>query len=350
MELVEKAKAHNDHEEKDIRRLTQQLAAARLKLKGVQDLYTKAENELATANKVVEMFEATRGQFDDKPLKRDKHSKDAHATGLIVACDWHAEETVDPKTINNENAFNIHIAEQRIHQLWQKALLLIDNVRGLTRMDDLVLALLGDHIGGHIHDELAETNCMSPFEATYWVQNQIRHGIRLLKDKSKCKRIRIVCCSGNHGRDTKKQRVGTREKHSYEWFAYKNIADHFANDPVVQFQIADGVLSYVNIEGRDVRLTHGDAFKFQGGIGGLSVPVNRKISQWDKTRRAYHTFFGHWHQYGHYGTATACPTLKGYDAFSEWIGAAKESPAQLFAVFDSRRGLTREELIFVDKD
>lgn len=338
----------NAHEERDIRRLNQKLAAAKEQLRGLQKRYTEAEDELATANAALQLFTATRGEFDDHPLKRPKHTKDAHGTALIVATDWHSEEHVDPKTINHENEFNLDIAKRRTDQLWNKALLLTDNARHLTKVDELVLALLGDHIGGHIHEELAESNFLSPLEATRWVQNEIYHGIRLLKDRGRFKRIRVICCSGNHGRDTPKKRIATREKHSYEWFAYMNVADRFARDTAVQFQIADGILNYVNIEGRLVRFTHGDAINFGGGVGGLSIPASRKISKWDQTKKAYRTFFGHWHQYIHTGNFTCCPTLKGYDAFSEWIGAAKEDPAQLFAIFDSRRGLTREELIFVE--
>jgi hypothetical protein len=116
---------------------------------------------------------------------------------------------------------------------------------------------------------------------------------------------------------------------------------------VVQFQIADGVLNYITIENRLIRITHGDAIQYGGGVGGLTVPASKKISRWDATRKAYRTYFGHWHQYLHTNNFTSVPTLKGFDAFSEWIGASKEEPAQLFSVFDSKRGLTREELIFV---
>ena len=44
---------------------------------------------------------------------------DAEATFVAVASDWHVEETVEGKTINGLNEFNLDIAEQRLNRFWQ---------------------------------------------------------------------------------------------------------------------------------------------------------------------------------------------------------------------------------------
>ena len=349
MAVIDKLKKLPDAADvKRILDLERKLAAAQGNLAGLKARYDASENDLAIAQKTIELFTATRGDFEDRQLKNPKHTKDATGTAGIIATDWHAEERVDPKTINYENEFNLEIAERRIERLWDRAILLTESARQLTRIDECFVGLLGDMIGGHIHEELAETNFLSPVKATYWVQNKLYDGLRRIKAHGKFKRVRVLGCSGNHGRDTKKTRVATREAHSYEWLAFQNVADRLSGDKTFEFQIADGVLSYATIENRLVRFTHGDAINFGGGVGGLGIPANKKIQKWDQTRKAYHTYFGHWHQYLRQGNFTACPTLKGYDAFSEWIGAAKEDPAQLFFVFDSQRGLVREEKIFVE--
>ena len=46
-------------------------------------------------------------QLDDVEAK--KENKKHEATAVIVASDWHIDETVDPKTVNGINKFNILI-------------------------------------------------------------------------------------------------------------------------------------------------------------------------------------------------------------------------------------------------
>lgn len=333
----------------EVRKLERQLAAARQEVDGLRSKYRAQEDDLLALEKTVELFTATRGETRSVAARRMPSSKrTGTATAVVVATDWHAEETVDPKTIGGQNAFNLEIAERRVGQLWEKAILLTEASRHLSKIDECVLACLGDLIGGHIHDELLETNALTPIEAVLWVQQRLVEGIGKLLQLGNFRRIRVACLSGNHGRDTKKQRVSTRERHSYEWLAYHNVREHFRDNPRVEFQIADGILNYVDIEGWLVRFTHGDSFKFQGGVGGLTIPAIKRVMRWNETRKAYLTMFGHWHQHLAGQGFIACPTLKGYDAYSEWIGAPKEPPAQLFAVIDRERGLTEQKPIFVE--
>lgn len=347
--LLEQAREQpDDASHRAIRKLEQQLASVKAHAAGIQSRYHATLNDLATAEKTLELFTATRGEVVEREFNKRQHKKSGSATAIIVATDWHAEERVDPETINHENEFNLSIAEKRVRQLWDKALLLTEASRNLSNIDECVLAVLGDLMGGHIHEELAESNFLSPVEAVLWIQQQVHDGIQYLRKHGGFKRIRIPCCSGNHGRDTKKIRIATREKHSYEWLAYQNVASYFKSDPKVKFQIADGILNYVDVDGWLVRFTHGDSIKFGGGVGGLSVPANKKIHKWDQTLKAYLTIFGHFHQHLRQSNFICCPTLKGYDTFSEWIGAAKEEPAQLFCVMDSKRGLVEEKKIFVE--
>lgn len=332
---------------KQIRGLEQQLAQAKSNLTGYKAKYQQAENDLAIANKTVELFTATDGEFSREKLERSKASRGGEATAIVVATDWHYEETVDPKTVNGENKFNRTIADRRIKQLWEKVILLTESERKLARIDHCLLAGLGDFIGGHIHEELAESNSLTPCEAIIEIQDRLMDGIRYLKKYGGFKTIDVRFMSGNHGRDTKKQRIATREKHSYEWIAFKTI-QRYINLPGVTVTVADGILMYVDVMGWLIRLTHGDTIKYGGGVGGLTIPATKKVMRWNETRHAYLTFFGHFHQmlqgFGFY----ACPTLKGYDPFSVSIGAPKEPPSQLFGVLDRKRGLTVAKRIFVE--
>jgi hypothetical protein len=329
--------------------LERRLARSQQENKGLKDRYTLLSNDLAIVEQSLELFTATRGDNSTRRIPRDKRARSGSATAIFGVCDWHAEETVEPKTIGGKNKFNLKIAEARIERLWQKAIHLTDGARHLSNIDECLIAVLGDLIGGHIHDELMESNSLTPLQAARWVQHRLMEGIRFIVEHGQFKRIRIRACSGNHGRDTKKTRIATREKHSYEWFAYMNVKDWCAEKyPQIEFEVADGLLMMVDVEGHLIRLTHGDSIKYGGGVGGLTVPANKKVSRWNSSKPAYLTLFGHFHQHLATRDFICCPTLKGYDTFSEFIGAGYEPPGQLFAVIDKDRGLTEEKVIFVE--
>lgn len=346
--LIDQVQSENPDDAKRIRTLEAKLAQAQGEIKGYKNRYEEVANELAISEKSLQLFRGTRGEFENYTPPKTKHKRGGEASAVIIATDWHSEERVDLKTTNGHNEFNLEIADRRVDQLCEKTIILTNAARSISNIKRCTLGILGDMITGQIHEELAETNFLTPIEAVRWVQQRLRKLIQTLLDRGDFEQIDVYCLSGNHGRDTRKQRVSTRESHSYESFAYHNLAERFESEPRLRFHIAEGILLYANIEGHVVRLTHGDAIKFGGGVGGLGIPANKRIQKWDQITKADYTFFGHWHQFLWQGNWVSCPTLKGYDPFSIWIGAGYEPPAQMFAVIDSERGLTEAKPIYVE--
>lgn len=150
------------------------------------------------------------------------------------------------------------------------------------------------------------------------------------------------------GNTTQKIRVATRVDNSYEWIIYQSLAREFRGDKRVNFKIAEGYHVYHKIQGWNCRFHHGDAIKYGGGVGGITIPVNKAIASWNKSRVADYDFFGHWHQFIWHKRWVCCPCLIGYDDFSLWIKAEYEEPSQMFAVMDKDRGLVEVRPIFVD--
>jgi len=123
---------------------------------------------------------------------------DSEATFVAVASDWHVEETVEGKTINNLNEFNLDIAEQRINRFWNSIIRMAKIQRHGAKIDRLVLILGGDLMTGYIHEELIENNALSPTQTVLWLQDQIASGVELLSKHFG--EIVIPCAHGNHGR------------------------------------------------------------------------------------------------------------------------------------------------------
>lgn len=273
------------------------------------------------------------------------------ATPVILLSDWHFEETVEANTINNINEYNLEIAQKRWHKCIQNSLWLVNNDRRHSQIDNLVVWLGGDFITGHIHKELVEGNSLSPTHATRFAKKQIISALNFFLEYGKFKSIYVVCNQGNHGRDTDKIRVSTNYKHSYEWMMYHDIADYFVEkgEDRISFKIPDGFYNYVDIHGFICRFFHGDVIKYQGGIGGLTIPLIKAIHRVNTQVRADYNFMGHFHQL--FQATKDCMVNGsgiGYNAYAQFIGAAPEPPQQSYNLIDQKRGLTIKAPIFCD--
>lgn len=271
--------------------------------------------------------------FSIKPRSRKLNQ----AAGLLVASDWHVGEQVDPLTINGLNTYTPDIAEARAKQFFENGLRLVEIQRAGTDIKVAVLALLGDMITGYIHEELVETNPLSPTEEVLLVKKLLISGIDFLLENGQLDKIVVPCCYGNHGRTTPKRRVSSGAKNSFEWLLYRILEDHYAGEDRVEFVVADGSHVYLEVFGYVVRFHHGDDVRYQGGVGGLSIPLRKACDSWDSFKEADLTVIGHWHQLVDYGFALVNGSLIGYGPYALSIKARFEVPQQAFALIDKSR-------------
>jgi len=173
---------------------------------------------------------------DSKPsvtkIKMDK-AMDGEATAFAIASDWHAEETIESKTVNGLNEFNLGIAEKRIEAFFKNVAKMTEIQRAGAKIDRLVLFLGGDLMTGYIHEELAEGNGLSPTETVLWLQDRVASGVEFLgKHFSE---IVIPCSYGNHGRcHDHKTELLTKNG----WKKYNEIE---VGDEVATYRMKDGV-------------------------------------------------------------------------------------------------------------
>lgn len=304
-------------------------------------------------NRQIEALHRALGVSDDlvnaprlKPIvRREKASGLREATPVILCSDWHVEEVVRPETVNGLNEFHPRIARQRVERLadaiaWEVAL-----ERHAFKLRDCLLWLGGDLITGYIHRELIEGNAMSPTQATLFAQELCELVIARLLALG-FERIVVVCDHGNHGRTTEKKQISTGAFNSLEWLMYHSLKRRYADEKRVEFMISDGNMSYSKIYGFVLRTTHGDAIKYGGGIGGITVPVIKKVQAWNKSIRADETAFGHFHTLLTLTGINGNGSLIGYAPFAQWIGAEPERPQQGFFLMDSRRGKVHPKALF----
>lgn len=326
---------------RDIAKLRQDLSNAnRLKDEAINQLRTvEAQSNFLDAI----MPNGVIGYPDIKPKRITGES-----TAMLILSDWHWEEKVDPLTINNRNVFNPKIAAKRAKNMFAKAAGIIDLYRGFTTINELVVAVLGDMINGYIHDEFLEGNYMSPSEACLEVMEHLVAGIEMLRKETKAKRITIPTAVGNHGRTTQKKRVATSCANSFEWFMYKVLEMYYKDDPVVRWQVGNGYHNWLDVQGHKVRFHHGDSIRYQGGVGGISIPVNKAIAAWNKSEPAALDIFGHYHQSKEDRWWVSNGSLVGYNAYAVEIKADYEEPSQSLVIMSRTRGKIGNMRVFCE--
>ena len=260
------------------------------------------------------------------------------ACPIFVASDWHVEERVLASHVNGLNEYGPEVARKRAARWVEGCLWLLDTHRGGTRIDEAVLAIIGDMVTGFIHEEFVAGNAMLPTEAIEHAQELLHDSIVTLLRRAKLKALRVVCSRGNHGRTTKKTWIGSAARMSYEWLMYRSLARRFAGDRRVTFTIEDGYHTYVPVFDKVVRFHHGDAVSYQGGVGGVTIPLNKHIARTNATRWADLDVIGHFHQLTRGRAFVVNGSLIGFNDFAAWIGASIEPPQQAFVLMRPERG------------
>ena len=273
-------------------------------------------------------------------------SSTSEAAVVTPASDWHIEELVGAE-VNGLNTFNLAIAERRVKEFFQHSLRLVRLLEQDVKIPTWVLPLLGDYITGNIHgEENAEKNELMPIEAILVAQQWISSGIDFILNNS-TQHLVIPCHSGNHARTTKTTRFSAENGHSLEYFMFVNLAKQYANQSRVKFVVPEGIHSYIDVYGQTLRFHHGHAVKYGGGVGGLYIPVNKAIAQWNKAKRADLDVFGHFHQMRDGGNFICNGSLIGYNSFALSIKADYEPPAQQLILMNRKRGRTCVWPVFV---
>ncbi len=286
--------------------------------------------------------------------KYQKRMADAGERSRVAALEkdlYLARKNVEEEVRQGEtpypNEYNPEIAERSLARFFAGYRWLIDFHRHAFQIRDAVLWLGGDLMTGHIHEELKESTATAPLETILWLRPRIKAGIDVLLEDTGLERLLIPCSYGNHGRDTHKSFRAKGAAHSYEWLLYQWLASQYADEPRVSFLADASAHQYLRVYEFDLHFHHGDETNYGGGVGGVTIPVNKSVAQWDLAKRCHYHHFGHWHQYIDTGRVAINGSVIGYNAYAMSIKATPEAPAQGFYVLDSKRGKTCRSPIWV---
>ncbi len=243
---------------------------------------------------------------------------------------------MDPAQIGGMNEYNWDILVERMGRI-HTALLSYQENRPYP-IEELVISMLGDMVGGAHHDELAATNEFPVAEQAYKVGMLLGQFVEGLVPHYP--KIRVLAVEGNHGRVPKKP-AAKNVFDSFDWLAYKLAEQHTANYDI-DWTIARGNALVAEIAGQNILLFHGDGIRStMPGVpwGGVTRRTNELRKQY-ASRGVHLDGF----QLGHFHQANAVSggiwmngSVKGPD---EWVlkqfGNA-DQPEQLLLTFNAER-------------
>lgn len=313
-------------DKKEIKKLTKELDLTKAKVKLVEGIRLE-----------------TLQNFDAFTIKPNKSLKE-QATVITQLGDAHIDEIVNKNIINGLNEYNPDIAAKRIERYFQRLIYLTNQQRrGGTKITNLVLQLVGDFISGWIHEELKETNSMSPIMAIMTAQELLIKGIKTLAQDGGFDKIVIIGTCGNHGRTTDKQRNKNAVTTSYEYFMYNNMmqmfktASEFNN---VEFLLSESEYIYYKVYDLVNMFSHGNHFNYAGGIGGIEVPTKRWLMRSENIVKFDMAWIGHWHQLLSGRRIRINGSVIGYSEYARNYGFFPEPPQMQFQIVDAKRGYT----------
>lgn len=315
---------------------TQQKKQLEIRNEELKDINKKIDTILEVDNADFKMV-----QFQNKEVDKKE------VCAIIGYSDWHIEEVVDPDVVNGLNEYNIDIAQQRVVRLFENTASLIKKEQKSNKVNKMMIWLGGDFMSGYIHDELEEENQMSPTEAVIWLRDILLNGIRYLMDTTGIEDVIVQTNAGNHGRTTQKKRIGTDYKNSYEFLLYQILKKEL--DEETQFILNKSQYGYVDIYGYKIRTMHGDMVRYQGGIGGISIPLIKHIHRLNQQVRADINILGHFHQLiSPTNDINVNGSLIGPSAYSIARGYSPEKPQQMFKTLSPEHGIVGSYPIFCE--
>lgn len=283
--------------------------------------------------------------FDTYEIKINPDKFNGGRYAIALFSDAHIEETVDPVTVLGYNEYNVDIAEKRIRAYFSNLISCLNE----DKVSHLIFASLGDTISGFIHDELSQTNELTPIEATMKAQSLIFSGLQAIcENVSGLDRIDFIGIVGNHSRTTKKVQHSNGYKLSYEWLMYHNIKTRAETAHLpINFKISSAEYEMVDMKnnGKRYLFAHGHQIKGSGNgtVCGIYPSLNRLSLKLDKNFHQDKIYIGHFHSCTSIPNAVVNGSIIGFNAFALHNGFAFEEPAQMYEVYkpDGELLLTR---------
>jgi len=209
----------------------------------------------------------------------------------------------------------------------------------------IIYARGGDTISGGIHEELRDTDDMTPIEAVQLVFEEEAAGIKHLADAFGRVDVKSSDAAGNHDRNVMKPRAKNAAGHSYDLMISFMLQREFRNDKRVSFQTSRSFDVLFPIYDKNILLTHGDRIGSRGGMGfiGPAATILRGAQRVIQEQAALgrhvdRVDVGHFHTPLYYDWVLANGCLPGYSEYAKANRLRPSDPQQFLLFHHPKRG------------
>lgn len=326
-----------------------------LKISKSQTELKQLKHELVVRDKIIEIqdeeISLNKALKDEQPLITEIITGDIKDRTSIVPIinigDMHVESNIDPKVVLGLNKSNPDIVTKRVHKGISEANKYLGMLELEFDIKRVVIQFLGDNITNYIHDELKKTNILTPFQAVFAARDIIINSIKSIADNNECP-ITAVFIRGNHSRNALKKEYSVQNVNSFEYSLYNMIIEYFKNSigyEHVNFILPDSEYAVLKIFSFTTTTSHGDHFKYAGGIGGLQMPMMRWDYKLQTTLPANKRYIGHWHTFFNTKRINVSSSICGYDAFALSHNFEFEPPSINIDICHIEHGFIENRLI-----
>jgi hypothetical protein len=337
--------AIKDHETRSENKYARENMVLKAQLKQLREQLDASHEDSISNERLVRIIRNaadTEPQCDKSWLTYKSKGDSSKSVPVLFLSDLHFDEVVEPSQVEYVNEYNREIASKRIKAVFNNALDLLTK-KLKARYAGVVVALGGDLLSGNIHEELAETNEATILESVLALTEILHAGLQQMVDEFG--KLYVPCVVGNHGRIHKKPRAKFRVQQNYEWIIYQLLAQRFASDPRVTFEIPDSTDVTFKIFNTTFLLTHGDQFKGGSGISGIFTPLmlgaSRKLKRQQAVQKPFDVMMvGHFHSYIHTNSLIVNGTSKGLDEYAYQMNFGFEEPQQAMFLVHENHGIT----------
>lgn len=272
----------------------------------------------------------------------------------LFTSDFQIGEVIRPEEIDLAHGYDVEIFRRRYRQLVSTAIDLALNHQAGWTYPGVIYARGGDTISGAIHDELRETDQVTPIEAVEIAFEEEAAGIRQLADAFG--RVDVKSTGGNHDRDTRKPQAKRATAHSLDRLVAYMLGREFKDDPRISFQTSESPDVYFAVYETRILLTHGDKIGSRGGQGyvGPAATIMRGaqkilMEQMALGRLVHEVHVGHFHTPMQLGCALANGCLPGYSEFAKTLRVRPEAPSQWLVFYHPRYGAVDWKKIWLEE-
>lgn len=275
---------------------------------------------------------------------------------VLLTSDFQIGETIRPSETDNAHGYSTEIFRQRYRKLIDVTIkLCADHAGASWKFPGIIYERGGDTISGAIHEELAQTDDVTPIQAVEIAFQEEAAGIEKLAEAFG--RVDVKeCGGGNHDRTTRKPQSKLAALNSYDRLVSVLLHNHFRNDPRVTFQFTESPDVRFPVYGRNVLLTHGDKIGSRGGQGFIG-PYATILRGAQKVIMEQHAL-GHpvdEVHVGHFHTEFWTPwcvgngCLPGYSEYAKMNRMRPSAPAQWLMFYHPEYGSVDHKLIVLEK-